>query len=124
MSLHPYQYVTLRCVPRVDREEFLNVGIVLYSQSADFLVPKIVAHAKDRASFIELGNTDVARDFSDVRCVAGLFRPKPKMDLNPLSPLVPPRFIAFRLNINQVDRARAWVMIEKYTPRMRLRNVR
>jgi hypothetical protein len=37
MSLHPYQYVTLRCVPRVDREEFLNVGIVLYSQSADFL---------------------------------------------------------------------------------------
>ncbi|HET7280092.1 MAG TPA: DUF3037 domain-containing protein [Dermatophilaceae bacterium] len=37
MNLHPYQYVTLRCVPRVDREEFLNVGIVLYSQSVDFL---------------------------------------------------------------------------------------
>ena len=32
-----YQYVTLRCVPRVDREEFLNVGVVLYSQAADFL---------------------------------------------------------------------------------------
>lgn len=32
-----YQYVTLRCVPRVDREEFLNVGVVLYSQAVDFL---------------------------------------------------------------------------------------
>jgi Protein of unknown function (DUF3037) len=32
-----YQYVVLRCVPRPDREEFLNVGVVLYCQSADFL---------------------------------------------------------------------------------------
>jgi hypothetical protein len=32
-----YQYVTLRCVPRVEREEFVNVGVVLYAQSADFL---------------------------------------------------------------------------------------
>jgi hypothetical protein len=32
-----YQYVLLRCVPRVDREEFVNVGVVLYSQFADFL---------------------------------------------------------------------------------------
>jgi hypothetical protein len=32
-----YQYVTLRCVPRVEREEFVNVGIVLYAQSVDFL---------------------------------------------------------------------------------------
>jgi hypothetical protein len=32
-----FQYVVLRCVPRVDREEFLNVGLVLYSQGADFL---------------------------------------------------------------------------------------
>ena len=27
----------LRCVPRVDREEFVNVGVVLYCQAADFL---------------------------------------------------------------------------------------
>ena len=37
MSRVPYQYVVLRCVPRVDREEFVNVGVVLHSQSADFL---------------------------------------------------------------------------------------
>lgn len=32
-----FQYVVLRCVPRVDREEFVNVGVVLYCQRADFL---------------------------------------------------------------------------------------
>jgi hypothetical protein len=32
-----FQYVVLRCVPRVDREEFLNVGVVLYCQRAEFL---------------------------------------------------------------------------------------
>ena len=37
MNRLPYQYVVLRCVPRVDREEFLNVGVVLYCEAADFL---------------------------------------------------------------------------------------
>ncbi len=32
-----YQYVVLRCVPRPDREEFLNVGVILHCQAADFL---------------------------------------------------------------------------------------
>jgi hypothetical protein len=32
-----FQYVVLRCVPRVDREEFVNVGVILYCQKADFL---------------------------------------------------------------------------------------
>ena len=32
-----YQYVVLRCVPRPEREEFLNVGVVLHCQGADFL---------------------------------------------------------------------------------------
>jgi hypothetical protein len=33
----PYQYVVLRCVPRVDREEFVNVGVLLYCEGAGFL---------------------------------------------------------------------------------------
>jgi Protein of unknown function (DUF3037) len=32
-----FQYVVLRCVPRVDREEFVNVGAVVYCQRAEFL---------------------------------------------------------------------------------------
>ena len=32
-----YQYVVLRCVPRVEREEFINVGVVLYCEASDYL---------------------------------------------------------------------------------------
>lgn len=32
-----YEYVVMRCVPRVDRDEFVNVGVVIHSQAADFL---------------------------------------------------------------------------------------
>ena len=35
--MSPYQYVTLRCVPRPDREEFVNVGVVLYCEDVQFL---------------------------------------------------------------------------------------
>jgi hypothetical protein len=33
----PYQYLVLRCVPRADRQEFMNVAVVLYIQRLDFL---------------------------------------------------------------------------------------
>ena len=35
--MNGYQYVALRCVPRVDREEFVNVGVVLYCHAVDYL---------------------------------------------------------------------------------------
>jgi hypothetical protein len=33
----PFQYAVLRAVPRVDRGEFINVGVILYCQALDFL---------------------------------------------------------------------------------------
>jgi len=43
-------------------------------QSEQFLLPKIVAHFRRRASTIELGNLEIARDFSDVRMVVHSYR--------------------------------------------------
>ena len=37
MTAQPYQYVVLRCVPRADREEFVNVGVVLYCEATGLL---------------------------------------------------------------------------------------
>ncbi|WP_435771016.1 DUF3037 domain-containing protein [Nocardioides sp. SYSU DS0651] len=48
--MNPYQYVTLRCVPRVEREEFVNVGVVLYCPDEQFLgVRSAVDEARLRA---------------------------------------------------------------------------
>lgn len=34
---HLFEYATIRVVPKVEREEFLNVGVVLYCKSQRFL---------------------------------------------------------------------------------------
>ncbi len=34
---HLFEYAVIRVVPRVEREEFLNVGVILYSRKQNFL---------------------------------------------------------------------------------------
>lgn len=34
---HLYEYAVIRLVPRVEREEFLNVGIILFSKASKYL---------------------------------------------------------------------------------------
>ncbi len=42
-------------------------------QAEHFLIPKIVSHFARKAPFIELGNIDVERDFSDVRWIVQVY---------------------------------------------------
>lgn len=39
-TLYPYSYASLRAVPRVERGEFVNVGVILYCQDLDYLRAK------------------------------------------------------------------------------------
>ncbi len=34
---HPFEYALLRAVPRADRDECVNIGVVLYCQALDYL---------------------------------------------------------------------------------------
>jgi hypothetical protein len=36
----PYEYAVIQAVPRIERGELINVGVVLYCQRADFLAAR------------------------------------------------------------------------------------
>lgn len=42
---HLYEYAVIRVVPRVEREEFLNIGIILFCKRAKFI--KVLYHIND-----------------------------------------------------------------------------
>jgi hypothetical protein len=68
-----YQYVVLRCVPRVDREEFLNVGVVIYCQATDYLAVSWQVDRDRLAALypgLELDQVCDALEFVDGVCAA------------------------------------------------------
>ncbi|WP_341926202.1 DUF3037 domain-containing protein [Nocardioides psychrotolerans] len=79
-----YQYVVLRCVPRVEREEFVNVGVVLYCHATDFLAAAWHVDADRLRAFdpqVDVAQVCEALDFVDAVCAgrvrAGVVAGKP-----------------------------------------------
>jgi len=60
-ALHVFEYAVLRVVPRVERAEFLNVGVVLLCRAQGFLQVRFqLPEARLRALFGELDLPDLA----------------------------------------------------------------
>jgi hypothetical protein len=51
---YPFDYAIVRIVPRVDRGEFLNAGIILFSSTAAFLESRI-GYDRDRLKALASG---------------------------------------------------------------------
>jgi hypothetical protein len=66
----PFAYATIRVVPRVEREEFVNVGVVLYSRPRKYLgVQARLDVDRLRALWPELDLDAVARQLDVIRLV-------------------------------------------------------
>lgn len=44
--MHLYEYAVIRVVPKIEREEFVNVGIVLFSKKENFLEVRYTLHSE------------------------------------------------------------------------------
>jgi hypothetical protein len=42
MTRFAFQYAVLRAVPRIDRGEFVNIGVIMYCQGANFLRASVI----------------------------------------------------------------------------------
>ena len=61
---YPFQYAVLRAVPRVDRGEFVNIGVIMYCQQTEFL------RARTRIDDARLRGLDPAVDLESVQIAA------------------------------------------------------
>lgn len=56
---HLYEYAVIRIVPRIEREEFINVGVILYCPKQKFLGTKITFNPQRLQALCPLTDTDV-----------------------------------------------------------------
>lgn len=86
---HTYQYVTLRLVPRIEREEFVNVGVVLYCQELDFLDADIALDRQRVAALAPTLDQDAVRESLDAICAVARGQ---ATAATPVLPRLGPRF--------------------------------
>jgi hypothetical protein len=68
---HLFEYAVIRVVPRVEREEFLNAGVILYCRDLKFLKARyLVDNEKINAFCKQLDCTEVAEHLASYQRIA------------------------------------------------------
>ena len=73
MTGYPFQYAVLRAVPRVDRGEFVNIGVIMYCQQAEFLRARMIideARLRGLDLDVDLESVQTAADAIVAACEA------------------------------------------------------
>jgi hypothetical protein len=58
---HLYEYAVIRIVPRIEREEFINVGVILYCPKQKFLGTRISFNAQRLQALCPLTDTALVK---------------------------------------------------------------
>lgn len=69
-----FEYAVIRIVPKVEREEFLNTGVIVYCAKQQFLQAKIIVDKERLQLFCkELDRTEVENNLEAIKriCVGG-----------------------------------------------------
>lgn len=67
-ELHLFEYAIIRVVPRVEREEFLNVGVILYSARQKFLESAFVIDEEKLRAFSSALDIEEVRENLNSLC--------------------------------------------------------
>lgn len=67
-ELHLFEYAIIRVVPRVEREEFLNVGVILYSAKQKFLQSSFVIDEEKLRAFSSALDIEEVRENLNSLC--------------------------------------------------------
>ena len=73
-TLSSFDYAVVRVVPHVEREEFINVGVILFCRTRRFLGAKIEldrARLAALASDLDLGKVQAHLDLIPIICAGG-----------------------------------------------------
>ncbi len=58
---HSFEYAVIRVVPRVEKEEFFNVGVILYCRSLKFLQSKIYLNEEKLLALCKKADPDLIK---------------------------------------------------------------
>jgi hypothetical protein len=81
----PFQYAVLRLVPRVEREEFLNVGVIVFCRSRRFLAARVALDPRRVRALAPDVDLEVAGEHLDARARVAAGDP----DAGPIAALPP-----------------------------------